>query len=301
MQTDRLIIGISERGGLIHPAISRPAPVAVGSFMLGHRPEAAIATLGRVFNLCRHAQEAAARLVFELPGTGTQQVADEILRDTLFRLFVDLPQRLGLAAQPLPQGWREASGATHAAIFGSVAAPLQSPAGFASWLNSGAGLAPLFDRLRNGFAPGEGAARALPLVNGFAPCVENSGAARHADCDVMQHIEGKWGRGPLWRFTARLFDFLAYGGGTLPQARLLAAGQAEAPTARGSYRVRGAVAGGLVSRFERRTPTDDICEPGGALESALESLPWAKRHLAPLVVASFDPCLPWQISEMQHA
>lgn len=301
MTGDRLMIGISEQDGLIHPVVARPAPVEVGPFMLGYRPEEAVAKLGRVFNLCRHAQEAAARLAFGLPLNGTGQVADEILRDTLFRLFVDLPQRLGLTAQPLPQGWRDASCETGIAIFGRFRAPLSSPAMFEHWLTSGTGLAPLFIRLRDDFAPGEGAAQVLPLVSRCERRVENSAAARYADSPVMRHIEDEWGRGPLWRFTARIFDFLAYRNGTLPEPQLVATGQAEAPTARGSYRVSGAVAGGLVSRFERCTPTDDICESGGALETALASLPWSKRHLAPLVVASFDPCLPWQITETSHA
>ncbi len=301
MPDDRLIIGISERGGFVHPVISRPSPLAVGPFMHGRRPEEAVAVLGQVFNLCRHAQQAAARLVFGLPAADARPLADEILRDTLFRLFIDMPQRLGLAAQPLPQGWREGSDRTSVAVFGISRDPLESPAAFERWLASGAGLAPLFARLRDRFAPGDGAARPLPLVSGFASGVENSGAARHADAAVMRHIEDGWGRGPLWRATARLFDFLACRDGTLPEARRLGPGEAEAPTARGSYRLRGTVAQGLVSSFERRTPTDDICEPGGTLESALAALPWAKRDLAPLIVAGFDPCLPWQVAEMANA
>ena len=297
----RLTITLAERDGRLSPALVVPGSSGAEALLLGRTPGDAVELLGRLFNLCRHAQEAAARLAFGLPAPVKDGIGSEILRDTLFRLFIGLPRAMGQATVPLPLGWQDDPKRAALALFGpSLRFPSTWPE-FKDWLGGGAGLSPLVAALAGTFAPGEAAARALPFASGDdAPC-ENSAAMRHAGHSVMARIEADHGRGPLWRTVARLLDADACCQGWQPAARLVAPGLAEAPSARGLYRIGVSVRDGRVTAIRRRTPTDDFCHPDGAMLSALAALPLAKRHLAPLVVECFDPCMPWAVQEMADA
>ncbi|MBN8631055.1 MAG: hydrogenase expression/formation protein HupK [Rhodobacterales bacterium] len=297
----RLAITLTERDGRLSPRLVAPGSSAAEALLLGRSPEDAVEMLGRLFNLCRHAQEAAARLAFGLPLPAIDGIRGEILRDTLFRLFIGLPRAMGHATVPLPVGWQDDPKRAALALFGPAGRfPATWPA-FQDWLSSAAGLAPLVAALSGTFAPGEAAARTLPFASGDdLPC-ENSAAMRHAGHPVMARIEADYGRGPLWRTVARMLDADACFQGWQPVARLVAPGLAEAPSARGLYRIGVSVRDGRVIAIRRRTPTDDFCHPDGAMVSALAALPIAKRHLAPLVVECFDPCMPWAVQEMADA
>lgn len=298
---DRLDIGICERDGRVYPVLSRPRPVAVEALVLGHRAEEAVALLGRVFGLCRHAQESAARLAFGLPPADPAPLAEEILRDTLFRLFVDLPPRLGLRPLPLPPGWRHGGVGVARAAFGPDARPPADIAAFRRWLASDHGLTPVLRRLVETVPPREGASRTLPGFDGQVELCENSGASRYLHHPLMSALERQAGRGPLWRSVGRLLDLDACLRGALPAPRLVAPGTAISPATRGSYLIAARLGGGRIAALSRRTPTDDLCRPGGALETTLAALPWSQRALAPLVVSCLDPCLPWQVMEVADA
>jgi hypothetical protein len=297
---DLLTIGLTERGGRVFPVLRWPAPVAVEALVLGQTPERAVATLGHVFGLCRHAQEAAARLAFGLaPGDGAA-LGDEILRDALFRLFVDLPGRLGLTPRSLPEGWRHAAPAVRAAVWGD-APPPETPAQFDRWLRGDNGVSALLRALSRRAVGGLGASCALPIFAGTGAVSENSAAGRYLDHPVMRGIEAREGRGPLWRCYARLLDIGACLDHALPAPCLIAPGIATAPATRGTYLVEAQVADGRVTRLRRQTPTESIAAPGGALCSALRGMPWAARGEAALVVSCFDLCLPWQVTELADA
>lgn len=297
----RLAINLAERDGRLVPGLKAPGSLGAEALLIGRTPEAAVEMLGRLFNLCRHAQEAAARTAFGLPAVADGGIRAEILRDTLFRLFVGLPRAMGRTPMPLPAGWQGCPVVVATALFGAAGQFPRRWDGFQDWLAGNVGLAPLVRDLAGMFAPGEAASRVLSFApGGPGPC-ENSAAIRHAGHRVMERIERAYGRGPLWRTVARFLDLEACLGGWQPAARLIAPGEAEAPSARGIYRISVGMTGGRVTAVRRRTPTDDFCERDGAMLSALASLPVAKRHLAPVVVECFDPCLPWAVREMADA
>lgn len=297
----RLVITLAGRNGGVEPRLALPGPPGVEALLRGQTPEAAVAMLGRLFNLCRHAQEAAARLAFGLPAPEDNGIAREILRDTLFRLFIALPRAMGRASLSLPAGWQQDPRVAARALFGTTAGFPDNLPDFRQWLASGEGLAPLLSALDSQFAPAEAASRRLPFTLGRGEPCENSPAMRHARHPVMAGIEGERGRGPLWRIVARMLDAAACLGGWQPAARLVGLGLAEAPSARGLYRIAVGIVDGRVTTLRRRTPTDDTCHPDGPLLSALATLPAAKLHLAPLVVECFDPCLPWTVQETADA
>lgn len=296
-----LVITLAEREGRLRPGLILPPPLAAEAMVIGLAPEQAVESLGRIFNLCRHAQEAAARLAFGLPAAASGPCRAEILRDSLFRLFIALPGSMGRPTISLPKGWQSDHSVLGPAMFGPIGHLPKTGRAFLAWLKSSLGLAPVLAALTHLFAPGEAASRALPYATGTGELCENSAAMRHADHPVMEAIEGEWGRGPFWRTVARLLDVQACMDDRLPSPRLIAPGLAEAPATRGSYRIKVSTSGGCVTEIRRHTPTDDICQPDGALLSALSALPLAKRHLAPIVMECFDPCLPWHIRETQDA
>ncbi|MGL4280277.1 MAG: hypothetical protein ACRCS0_07925, partial [Albidovulum sp.] len=300
MQT-RLSITLAERDGRLVPGLTLPGVLGAEALLLGRTPEDAVGMLGRLFNLCRHAQEGAARLAFGLPVPAGDGIRAEILRDTLFRLFVGLPRAMGRAPKPLPSGWQNDPKVVARALFGTSGRFPERWPEFLHWLAGTDGLAPLLAMLNAMFAPGEAASRVLPFASADdGPC-ENSAAMRHAGHPVLDRIESGLGRGPLWRSVARMLDAEACLNGWQPAPRLVAPGLAEAPSARGLYRIGVSVSAGRVTAVRRRTPTDDFCHRDGPMLSALSTLPPVKRHLAPIVVECFDPCLPWAVREMADA
>ncbi|HQY44349.1 MAG TPA: hydrogenase expression/formation protein HupK [Paracoccaceae bacterium] len=297
----RLVITLRERDGRFAPDLILPQPLTTEAMLLGLTPDHAVEMLGRLFNLCRHAQEAAARLALGLPAMEGAPCRNEILRDSVFRLFMALPAAMGQAAVPLPKGWQAEPAVLAPAMFGPTGRLPQTARAFQAWLKGGAGMAPVVAAVADQFAPGEAASRSLPFASEKAEPCENSATMRHADHPVMDAIERDTGRNPLWRTVARLLDIEACLDKRLPSPQLIAPGLAEAHATRGLYRIGLRVTGGRVSAVNRRTPTDDICHPDGPLLSALAALPVSKRHLAPLVVECFDPCLPWHVREKQDA
>ncbi len=270
------------------------APLPIEALLLGKRVGEAAELLPRLFNLCRAAQVAAARLVFRLGLPGDDgALARDISRDHVLRLAVTLPARLSKAPMQVRIG--EAARET---LFGPAGFP-QKPADFDAYLSSGIGIAPLLYRINGLFAPGEAVTPVLETPKaGRVICdaaFENTVAARHAGHPVMQHIEDTWGRGPLWRVVARAFDIDACAQGALPQPRLVAPGVAVVPAARGLYGVSARVRDDRVAAFTRVTPTDHLLCSGGVMDHALASLPATKHGLAPLLVDILDPCSPVRI------
>ena len=158
----------------------------------------------------------------------------------------------------------------------------------------------LAQALHSRFAPGEAATTALPPVGHGAaalrpaPC-ENSPAGRQAAHPLLQEVAKAFGRGPLWRLLGLLVDVAALEAGKLPPISRSADGTATVPASRGLYALRLQHAGGIVTGITRRTPTDHILAPGGALLQALACLPATKAALAPVVLALHDPCIPVQL------
>ncbi|WP_095590899.1 hydrogenase expression/formation protein HupK [Actibacterium ureilyticum] len=271
-----------------------PGPVLpIRQMVLGRPVSEVVALLPRVFNLCRMAQEGAARLAFglDLPPGWTGDLAQEIARDHALLLGLRLPARLGLAPLPVAQG-------DLAQVFGVAGFP-DDPDGFQRFLTTGTGIAPVLAAVDRLFAPGVAVADALPPVgarpDGALRACENSVAARHAGHPVMRHLAQTRGRGPLWRLVGRALDLRAALVGDLP-APQLGAGWAAVPAARGLYTVSAQAVDGHVTAFDRRTPTDHLLAPGGILRQSLDSLPVDAHARLPLLLDILDPCSPVTVS-----
>ena len=65
--------------------------------------------------------------------------------------------------------------------------------------------------------------------------------------------------------------------------------------------IHARVAGGIVTGFDRATPTDHLMMPGGLLAASLATLPADRAGLAPLLVDILDPCIALQLEGAAHA
>jgi len=272
------------------PRIRRSADLPLEALLLGRPVAEAAALLPRLFNMCRVAQGSAARMALGLPVL--EDPAAEVLRDHAARLFVSLRLAFGLAPLPLP-------GLTPQTLFGPAGALPQTLTDLTDWLQTDLPTAALGRSIAGLFAPGVATTRPLPLPP--APLTpgafENSAAARQAGHPLLRALAARDGCGPLWRYLGLLADSGAALAGALPPPRMHG-DTAAVQAARGTYALRITQAGGLVTGLARRTPTDHILAPGGALEQALTGLPPA---LAPQVIALHDPCVPITVQEAQHA
>ncbi|MBK5934747.1 hypothetical protein C8N32_108123 [Rhodovulum imhoffii] len=291
-----LHISLDVHAGRIAPRLIAPEDLPIGRLLQGRSSVEAAHTLPHIFSLCPNAQRLAAQMTLSLPPeTRTRPaLAREIRRDHLLRLFVFWPAQLGLTSRPLPAD-------VHLGT--ALAGPsgrLPTPSEFDLWLERGAGTAPLFARLAETFAPGQAVAN-LPLPRDplHETAVENSTAARQCHAPLMKMAEARYGRGPLWRALARLVELFACLNGSLPAQPRLSNGIAVVPAARGAYAMSARVENGRVVAFARRTPTNHLLAPGGALEQALASLPAHKAQFARLVVDIMDPCVPVRLQDQE--
>lgn len=293
------VIHLTARGAQILPAPALPLET-----LLRGRPVAEAAQmLPRLFNLCREAQGLAARLALGLtptapdadPGAPAPNTAlrGEILRDHGAKLLVTLRRSFDLAPLPL-------QALTPALLFGAAGRMPQNLADLAQWQATDLPAAALLREITTLFAPHSATTRALPppeadpLAEGAH---ENSPAGRQAAHPLLQAVAATRGRGPLWRALGILADAEAALADRLPPPRLCGP-TALVPAARGSYALRIDQAGGKVTGLTRRTPTDHILAPGGALQQALSRV---HPSLAPRVLALHDPCVPVTLQEVIHA
>lgn len=275
------------------PRLAAAPPLPVEALILGKPVAEAADLLPRLFNLCAGAQGLAARLSLGLPA-GDGDPAAEIVRDHLARACVTLRAAAGLAPLRLPT--------EPAALFGPAGRLPPDRAGFADWIASPAPAAALAARLVALVPAGAATCPALPPPPADDPLAEgafeNSAAGRQADHPLLRSIEADQGRGPLWRYLGLLADLEAAMAGRLPPAACRN-GIAVVPAARGAYALRLTQVAGIVTGLARRTPTDHLLAPGGALLQSLTRLPGADSRLAPLVVALHDPCLPVTLREAE--
>lgn len=286
-------VTVELREGRLAARLALPAALPIERLVIGRPAEEVAALMPRLFALCGTAQGAAVRLALGLPlPEGTDDgLRREALRDHLAKLWLAWPALLGQAPRPLPP--LDAAAALGRALLGPGALP-ETWEGFARWLAAGEGTAPVLAAIDRAFAPGEAEARLAPVADDDAmtpSACENSVAARQAGHPLMQAVAAARGTGPLWQATARLIEAQALAHGPAPAPRRLADGTALAPAARGLYAVAASARDGSVTAFARRTPTDHLTAPGGALERAVATLPAAKAALAPLVVDILAPCV----------
>ncbi|MEG4641619.1 hypothetical protein VB636_01960 [Paracoccus sp. APAP_BH8] len=259
--------------------------------MSGRRVDEVRQMLPAVFGLCRSVQEWALALALDLPPPPLDDLRRDMIRDHLAKLCLYLPPQLGLAPLALPQGWQAGGKALRVGLFGQDGLP--GPADLAAWSAGPAPLARLVAAVQRHFAPGE-AVSDLPAMTapfGDSPA-ENSLATRHAGHPLLTAVQGAYGHGPLVHLLARLVDLDALSRAVFPPPRRIAQGVALVPCSRGLCALELRVAGGIVTRFSRRTPTDHLLMSGGLLAASLATLPSDKADLAPLLAMILDPCTP---------
>lgn len=275
------------------PLLTAAAPLPVEAMVLGRKGAEAAELLPRLFNLCRGAQGLAARMALGLAESDSgDEVQREILRDHVLKICVTLPLLFGQDRLSVP--------VAPETLLGRRGLP-ERLADLQGWDSPAAALA---EKLILLFAPGLAVCAALPAPPADAPLAkgafENSAAGRQVNHPLLRQTEAAFGRGPLWRYLGLLADLEAVLRGDLPRARLCG-DVALVPAARGAYALRLTQSGGLVTGIDRRTPTDHLLAPEGALLHALATLPPALRHLAPQVIALHDPCIPVTVREASHA
>lgn len=283
-------------------AVATPLP-AVDSLILGQPIEVALDLLPRIFNLCRTAQTMALRLALghEAHPDERAVLTEEILRDHLLRLAVVLPRRLAL---DLVKFTPNDPHKLRFELFGETENFPTTPNDFKSFLTLRQGIAPVLSALYTGFGCGEAICPVLPTPNSDdrrpPAAAENSVAMRHTAHPVMREIEDELGRGPLWRVVARALDLQACLDDTLP-APVAMPGFAAVPAARGLYVVTAEARDGILTRFDRLTPTDYLLASGGIMEHCLASLPPEKNGQAELICDILDPCSPVSVREVRNA
>ena len=257
------------------------AQASVSGLMLGRRVEEVARLLPALFGLCRSVQETALALALDQPAPDPAALRRDMIRDHLAKLCLHLPRRLGLPVQPLPQGWAEGGAALHRAIEGLAA--------------------PILAAVAQAFRPGEAVSHLPVITDPFAETPgENSLATRHAGHHRLRAAQAQ-GHGPLAHLVARVLDLEALALGQMPSPRRLPDGTALVPCSRGMCALRLRVAGGIVTGFDRATPTDHLLMPGGLLAASLATLPADRAGLAPLLVDILDPCIALQLEGAAHA
>lgn len=297
MSGQGLTILLRRRGDGLEARLARAPAMPVEALLLGRPVAEARQLLGRLFGLCRCAHLGALDLALGLGAPDQASLAAEIRTDHLAQLFVHLPPLLGLAPQAPPRGDLEA------ALLGGAAERFAA-GDLPGWLASGEGVSPLMRRIAEAFPPGEADPGLPPLGRSAAPRpgeALNVPAARVATHPVLAEAARCYGYGPLWQALGVVADLLAL---TLPghlAAGLAAPSFALVPAARGTYALTVTASGGLLTRLDRLTPTDDLAAPGGAIERALARLAPSRHCLAPVVVRLLNPCERFQVEEVAHA
>ena len=270
------------------PVLTAATSLPVESLVLG-RPAMEVADLlPRIFNVCRVAQGTAARLALGLSPEG-DPVA-EVIRDHVLKLCIVLPRAFDWPAIRIP--------AEPVFLLGPNGLP-HSIREMETWDSP---LADCANAISADFAPAVATCARLPtpadpLADG---AFENSASGRQAHHPLLRSVESDHGRGPLWRYCGLLADLEAAIAGRLPKP-VVNGDVTSVPAARGAYALRLRHAGGMVTAMTRRTPTDHLLAPGGALLQSLTSLPHTLRHLADRVIALHDPCIPVIVRQAAHA
>lgn len=287
--------------------VTRAPELPVAKLVTGKPVTDVAELLPRLFNLCRAAQAACARMAFGLPVEAAAQDAlrREILRDHLLKFHVSWPGHYGFPPVALPGNWAAGDASLAPVLFGAPGRLPSSADDFRSFLSTDSVIARSLSRIEASFGPGEADSGFLPsLTSGTAfdvVAAENSVAARHALHPVMRWIAETYGYGPLWRATARAYDIGAVIEDRLPVPRQPAPGRAVVAATRGTYAVSARVVNGRVAAFTRVTPTDHLMASGGILDRTLATLPAAKAGYAPLILDILDPCAPVRVREVADA
>lgn len=313
-----LTVTLVTRRGDVHARLDAP-PHTSWSRMLAGRPVAEAARVaGMIVDSCPLAHEAAARAAFGLDPepAALRPMAQEILREHLFKFFVAWPRAMGWQPAPPPAAVADPA-VISAAVFGPGGAP-QGMAALERWMDA-RGNAPA-QVLRHVWRkwdsrwgradvplwrmgdPVEGLDWREAEADGHA--VDTGVAARMADSNLLRGVEARRGRGILWRLAARLADCDRLlrglsGAEPLEGAVALAPGVGGAASATGLVLVHAEILRDRVVLFEQMTPTDCALHPRGVLNRMLASGPHDATApvvaVAALTLEAVDPRAPCRL------
>lgn len=326
--TAGLEIGIGWRAGAIERVELRSHRPDTSRLLPGRTPAEAMALLGRLYTVCGHAQRAAAELALGA-ALGREPAAArrvelrlacerEAVQEHLWRLLVDWPKKLGVAAEHerFAHWYRRCATpdpAWPAALLVEVAD---------RWLERPVATVDDWGDLRAYDAWTQRATPVLaPSFRELRRAAERAGRGateRRADetGPVVQHAEHPWidalqaaGRAVEARVAARLVGLLAIAGNlagrgdpdlaTEFDADAPAAGHGAAvvTTARGVLAHDVHVAGDRIERYSIRTPTDGNFAAGGAYVAHLAGCAATTEaealRSADLWALALDPCVPY--------
>ncbi len=317
----KLQIRLTRDGDGVHADVTPPPRIPVADLVRGKSADQTATLIPLIFNICAAAQEAAVRsaLSLEIDDALRQNVRIETLREHAMKLLMIWPPLLGVTPDRAAIGYAaaalddaDAEAALRAAIFGADGAVPADWMGLEAWMTAAATVpAEIFDIVHRDFQAAWGRTD-TPLFDPEVPVdwdsgaqnggpVDNGPACRVADVPLMQAVEERFGRGVLWRMTARLIEV----------ERLLDgdAGEVVSDTgisqaARGAMLVQARCDDTGVHDFARLSPTDFALMQGGVLEQALASLPGQAgaplETVARMVIETVDPCIVTQV-ETHHA
>lgn len=313
-----LTVTLVKRRGDVHARLDAPPHTSWTRMLAGRPPVEAARVAGLIVDSCPLAHEAAARAAFGLdPEPGAARLmAQEILREHLFKFFVAWPRAMGWEASPPPVAAADPA-AVSLAVFGAAGAP-RCMAALERWMDARA--TPAAKVLRHVWRRWDSRwGRAdVPLWRPGDPCggldwreaeidghpVDTGLAARMADADLLRGIEARRGRGILWRLAARLADCDRLlsgltGAAPLDEATTIAPGIGAAPSATGLVLVHAELERDRVSLFEQMTPTDCALHPRGVLNRMLASGPHSPDApvvaVAALTLEAVDPRAPCRL------
>lgn len=282
-------------------------PVIAGQrLLLGKTPEAAVALVGLVHNLCPEAHRAACRAAtgLEVSTESARGVMLEILREHLFVLCRSAPPLLGLEPVSLPVPFSRldtvAAPAGRAlrdrlgkALFGELAG-----ADFnAAVSKSGSPLAPFFGALDARERAAGLRARDIVLPSDpsfYARVKRDRRFVLPKDCGPVSA-----------RMLARLYEvqrlLAAFGRGeeTGYGPKVDETGGARVEAARGQLVHRATVRGGAIVAYAIETPTAAMLEADGPLGNFLNAVArpeTADEALVRLALLAFGPCLAYTVN-----
>lgn len=280
----------------------------IEKMVVGMQADEAVALVQRVFNLCRNAQIVAfnASLGLPLPSGASELLAQEVLRDHVVKIALKWPQHLDMPPLALPSDWQANPEKLRLCLFGQNNAMPRTLEQLNVFFAQKTGVGAVLAAVAEAFAPGQAVTSKLQIATPKTVMQdadqENSVATRQADKPLMQVVETKFGRGPLWRALAVALDIESCLNKGLPALAMTSCGACVVPAARGYYAVKAQQLKGRIQVFRRVTPTDHLLARNGVMAQSLSTLSCDAKHpKAQLLVDILDPCIPVTLKEVSYA
>lgn len=230
-----------------------PKAGLVPAWAVGKQVDEVIETLPRIFNLCRGAQILGLHLAFGRPISEKmhEKLAEEILKDHRFKLCFQLPRLLGIS-----ENQRD---------------PDALPGLLARIGEQNEAQAPRLASLRF----------PAPLLSHLMPLRIYPNQDEFSLMDMLRARATELARLQAGRMLKPRME---------KRAAFNASAQVIVPASRGDYRISASEEDGIVTSFERLTPSDHMLRGGGLIDYLLDALPAPALREIEIALAIIDPC-----------